>query len=305
MSEYSVTDVPLGYAPVPPQLIMWRDREGKPLTGTEIRVWTMLALHRDLMTQKTSAGVLRMSKMLDVDRTTIQRAVNRLMKAGFLLHQPRRRDPETGEFRPATFTLAINKKPLRYGVVDHDAHHDASAHTTMMQTRTSHDAHHDAHHDASVHTKREYKEEERDTLSEGGQAPEKPAKALTTLTVERTEEVGFFASKEQKANWGRGWSSFVYVEEGRDPPDAERQFAVLSEIVAAAAGRLGKTRFFLSVRDAARRVDERRPGGRDRAQAPESRQRDRMEGYEFLVDDSEPPSPEELKERLERLRRAS
>jgi hypothetical protein len=138
----------------------------------------------------------------------------------------------------------------------------------------------------------------------GGDCPEvKPAKALTTLTVERTEEVGFFASKEQKANWGRGWSSFVYVGEGKDPPDAERQFAVLSEIVAAAAGRLGKTRFFLSVQDAVKRVDERRPGGR--TQAPESRERDRMEGYEFLVDDSEPPSPEELKERLERLRRAS
>ncbi len=150
MTDYTVSDVPLGFAPIPPQLVMWTDKDGKPLNGTELRVWSMLAMHRDLMTQKTSAGVVRMSDMLGVDRTTIQRAVNRLMQAGFLLHKPRSRDRETGEFRPAVFTLAVDHKPLKYGVI----HHDASVH--------SHDAHHDAHHDAELHTKRDSKENERE-----------------------------------------------------------------------------------------------------------------------------------------------
>jgi DNA-binding MarR family transcriptional regulator len=157
MADYTVNDVPLGFAPVPPELVMWTDEKGKSLTGTEIRVWTMLAMHRDLMTQKTSAGVVRISEMLSVDRTTIQRAVNRLMGAGFLLHKPRSRDPETGEFRPAEFTLALDGKPLRFGVI----HHDASAH--------SHDAHHDAHHDASAHTKRDIEREGKEKDAKAGE----------------------------------------------------------------------------------------------------------------------------------------
>lgn len=172
MSEdYTVRDVPLGFAPIPPELVMWTDKGGKPLTGTEIRVWSMLSMHRDLMTQKTTAGVVRMSKMLNVDRTTIQRAVNRLVEAGFLLHRKRRRDPESGTFTPAEFTLAIGGKPMRLGLVttdeiadeEPDNHHDASAH--------SHDAHHDAHHDASAHTKRELKESGKESSPEGTDKP--------------------------------------------------------------------------------------------------------------------------------------
>lgn len=162
--EYTVNDVPLGFAPVPPQLVMWKDKQGKPLNGTEIRVWSMLAMHRDLLTQNTSAGVLRMSKMLDVDRTTIQRAVNRLVQAGFLLHKRRSRDRETGVYTPAEFTLAVGGKPLKFGVVEAseeaENHHDATTH--------SHDAHHDAHHDAELHTKRDSKEKERDLTPTGG-----------------------------------------------------------------------------------------------------------------------------------------
>ncbi len=189
MSDYTVESVPLGYAPVPPQLVMWQDEDGKPLSGTEIRFWSLLAMHRDLLTARTTAGTVRISEMLGVDRTTAQRAANRLKEAGFLLHEPRRRDPETGEYTPATWTLAINRKPLRYGVIedaaepsleaeggaDADAHHhDASAHNSMMQTRTSHDAHHDAHHDASAHNPNIKKNNEvgkEDNAKAGGSTP--------------------------------------------------------------------------------------------------------------------------------------
>jgi hypothetical protein len=82
-----------------------------------------------------------------------------------------------------------------------------------------------------------------------------PAKVMTSLTVERTREVGFDAAPHQRANWGRGWAAFVYVGAGEEPPSAERQHAVLSEIVAAASGRGGRPRYFLAVEDAAKRAD--------------------------------------------------
>ena len=88
------------------------------------------------------------------------------------------------------------------------------------------------------------------------QQEEKPAKVMTTLTVDRTREVGFDAARHQIANWGKGWSEFIYVPEGQTPPSAERQYAVLNEIVAAAAGKRGKARFFRAVEDAVKLVNE-------------------------------------------------
>lgn len=110
----------------------------------------------------------------------------------------------------------------------------------------------------------------------GAEAPEKtpeetPAKALTRLTVQRVREVGFDPAPHQRNNWGKGWAEFCYVEEGGKAPPAEAQFAVLGEIVAAAAGNRGKGRYFLSVQDAAKRAsgeaDEGLSGRNGRASA--------------------------------------
>jgi hypothetical protein len=96
-------------------------------------------------------------------------------------------------------------------------------------------------------------------------AGDRPAKIMTSLTVERTKEVGFDAAPYQKANWGNGWAAFVYVPEGETPPSTEHQYAVLGEIVAAAAGRRGKARFFLSVEDAIKRLEK---DGREKPNSP-------------------------------------
>lgn len=280
MSDYTVADVPLGYAPVPPELVMYQDEQGKALGGTEIRLWSMLAMHRNMKTQRTKAGTVRMADMLGVDRTTAQRAANKLIRAGFLIHKPRQRDRETGEFTPAEFVLAVGGKPMGVGIFTYeeedgasahtgDAGHDASAHQPTRHPRTSHEAHHDASHDASAQPKppinapaeRTEKEDGKEEFSpRGASAPREaksttPAKAMTSLTIERTLEVGFDAAPHQRSNWGNGWARFVYVAEGQEPPSAERQFAVLQEIVGAASGKGGKARYFLSVDDAVKRVE--------------------------------------------------
>lgn len=97
-----------------------------------------------------------------------------------------------------------------------------------------------------------------------------PAKTLTATTIERAEQVGFSPSTTQKANWGKGWARYVYVKEGEEPPPLEEQYAVLSEIVEAAAGKRGKGRFFLAVNDAVARVRGEvitLPDGRSRKEA--------------------------------------
>lgn len=112
--------------------------------------------------------------------------------------------------------------------------------------------------------------EEQTGEQEGESPPEgpRPAKAMTALTVERCTEVGFDPAPHQKANWGSGWSKYLYVDSsaGTDPPEPEEAYAVLSEIVAAAAGQRGKGRYWLSVQDAIKRVrdDGTAIGGKDR-----------------------------------------
>jgi hypothetical protein len=208
VSGYTVQDVPLGFAPVPPELVMWTDENGKPLGGTEIRLWSLLAMHRHLKTATTRAGTVRMADMLGVDRTTAQRAANRLQAAGFLAHKPRSRDPETGEWRPATFVLCVGGKPIQVGVVTVEEYPEEADDTgaddaagaddepqdvgrAQMHTQDDHhDAsapHHDAHHDASaprdssLNARVEEKEEEsgssKESLRSSLEAGKEPAPA--------------------------------------------------------------------------------------------------------------------------------
>ena len=101
-------------------------------------------------------------------------------------------------------------------------------------------------------------EDSEDNSPKGAEAPEEgkeyPAKAMTTLTVDRTRERGFEPSPKQIANWGTGWARYLYVEDGK-PPEPEEAFNVLDEIVQCAAGNRGKTRYWISVKDALSRLD--------------------------------------------------
>lgn len=139
--------------------------------------------------------------------------------------------------------------------------------------------------DPDKSTERYQREESnnRDSLR-GSEASEPPAKAMTTLTIDRTKEVGFDPAPHQKQAWGQGWSKFVYVPESEEPPSAERQHAVLNEIVAAAAGQRGQGRFFLSVQDAVSRVENgtrRRPKDEPQPTKEQAAAR-RKDGYEWL-----------------------
>lgn len=82
------------------------------------------------------------------------------------------------------------------------------------------------------------------------------AKDMTTLTVDRCRERGLDASPGQKTNWGTGWAKYLYVPEGQDPPTPEEAYDVLDEIVASAAGKRGKTGYWISVQNAAKRLIE-------------------------------------------------
>lgn len=144
------------------------------------------------------------------------------------------------------------------------------------------------------------------SVSPTGHSPEeKPAKVMTAKTIERTTEVGFDAAPHQKANWGNGWAAYIYVPEGEEPPSPERQYAVLQEIIGAAAGKGDKARYFLAVADAVKRVEGKKTDntslyGSTAEQKAEDRRR-RREGYEWLFDD-EPVAPFDKEEALRRMR---
>lgn len=83
MSRFTVEDIPLGYAPVPPEMLLYRPK----LKDADVRVWCAFAMHRNLKTGRTSAGVVRIAEILDVDRSTVTRAIARLIETGFLLRR--------------------------------------------------------------------------------------------------------------------------------------------------------------------------------------------------------------------------
>lgn len=117
--------------------------------------------------------------------------------------------------------------------------------------------------DTTVESSNESKEP---SSPKGADAPEREekdlaqtssaAKDMTTLTVDRCRERGLDASPGQKTNWGTGWAKYLYVPEGQDPPTPEEAYDVLDEIVASAAGKRGKTGYWISVQNAAKRLIE-------------------------------------------------
>ena len=159
MSRFTVEDIPLGYAPVPPEMLLYRPK----LKDADVRVWCAFAMHRSLKTGRTSAGVVRIAEILDVDRSTVTRAIARLIEAGFLLRRRQRREEESGKFSDTEYTLAVGGEPVqlalvrrRTGTEDEDRDRDASL-------RHGSD-HRDANRGASAHSKRREKEDEDPTV---------------------------------------------------------------------------------------------------------------------------------------------
>lgn len=113
MSRFTVEDIPLGYAPVPPEMLLHRPK----LKDADVRVWCAFAMHRNLKTGRTSAGVVRIAEILDVDRSTVTRAIARLIEAGFLLRRRQRREEESGKFSDAEYTLAVGGEPVQLALV--------------------------------------------------------------------------------------------------------------------------------------------------------------------------------------------
>lgn len=159
MSRFTVEDIPLGYAPVPPEMLLHRPK----LKDADVRVWCAFAMHRNLKTGRTSAGVVRIAGILDVDRSTVTRAIARLIEAGFLLRRRQRREEESGRFSDAEYTLAVGGEPVQLALVrrrtgGEDEVQDRDASLRHGEVRR------DADRGASAHGKRRGKEDEDPTV---------------------------------------------------------------------------------------------------------------------------------------------
>lgn len=158
MSRFTVEDIPLGYAPVPPEMLLYRPK----LKDADVRVWCAFAMHRSLKTGRTSAGVVRIAEILDVDRSTVTRAIARLIEAGFLLRRHQSRE-ESGKFSDAEYTLAVGGEPVQLALVRRRM--DAEDETGDRDASLRHGGNHrDADRGAYAHTKRREKEDKDPTI---------------------------------------------------------------------------------------------------------------------------------------------
>jgi DNA-binding transcriptional ArsR family regulator len=162
VGRYTVEDIPLGYAPVPPEMLLHRPK----LKDADVRVWCALAMHRSLKTGRTSAGVARIAGILGVDRSTVTRAIARLIEAGFLLRRRQRRDDESGRFAGAEYVLAVGGWPVQLALVHRRTGEEEGG---EHRGATSHHGspHRDAHRGASVHTERRGEEDKENPTDVG------------------------------------------------------------------------------------------------------------------------------------------
>lgn len=163
MSRFTVEDIPLGYAPVPPEMLLHRPK----LKDADVRVWCAFAMHRNLRTGRTSAGVVRIAEILDVDRSTVTRAIARLIEAGFLLRRRQRREEESGKFSDAEYTLAVGGKPVQLALVHRRTDEEEGSRDGDATLRHG-DGRRDAGRGASAHGKRRGKED-KDPTTVGAQ----------------------------------------------------------------------------------------------------------------------------------------
>lgn len=162
MSRFTVEDIPLGYAPVPPDMLLYRPK----LKDADVRVWCAFAMHRNLKTGRTSAGVVRIAEILDVDRSTVTRAIARLIEAGFLLRRRQRREEESGKFSDAEYTLAVGGEPVQLALVRRRTGAEDGARDGDATLRHG-DGDRDAGRGASAHNKRRSKEDNKNPTTVG------------------------------------------------------------------------------------------------------------------------------------------
>lgn len=155
MSRFTVEDIPLGYAPVPPEMLLYQPK----LKDADVRVWCAFAMHRNLKTGRTSAGVVRIAEILDVDRSTVTRAIARLIEAGFLLRRRQRREEESGKFSDAEYTLAVGGEPVQLALVRRRTDTEDE-----VQDRDASLRHGGGRRGAKMHGKRREKEDEDPTI---------------------------------------------------------------------------------------------------------------------------------------------
>ena len=159
MSRFTVEDIPLGYAPVPPEMLLYRPK----LKDADVRVWCAFAMHRSLKTGRTSAGVVRIAEILDVDRSTVTRAIARLIEAGFLLRRHQGREEDSGKFSDAEYTLAVGGEPVQLALVRRRTDVEDEARDRDASLRHGGGSR-DANRGASAHTKRREKEDKDPTI---------------------------------------------------------------------------------------------------------------------------------------------
>lgn len=217
MSRYTVEDIPLGYAPVPPEMLLHRPK----LKDADVRVWCAFAMHRNLKTGKTSAGVVRIAEILDVDRSTVTRAIARLIEAGFLIRRYQRRDEESGKFSDAEYTLAIGGKPVQLALV-----HRRTANEDGTPDRGARMRHgytdRDAPRGASAHGKRSGKEDGKNPTIVGAQG--KPLHRADTYVRKVSRECEMLdvpLDAAEKRNLGRYVKDLIQ-KQGASPTDLLR-----------------------------------------------------------------------------------
>lgn len=117
MSKVTIEDIPLDFAPVPPEMLFYKDEDGKRLSSLDILTWCAIAMHRQIRTSKAFPSNARLADILDTDQRSIKRALARLITAGFLLREDQERDPKTGKYGLTIYTVAVEGKPVRIGLV--------------------------------------------------------------------------------------------------------------------------------------------------------------------------------------------
>ena len=208
MSRFTVEDIPLGYAPVPPEMLLYRPK----LKDADVRVWCAFAMHRNLKTGRTSAGVVRIAEILDVDRSTVTRAIARLIEAGFLLRRHQRREEESGKFSDAEYTLAVGGEPVQLALVRRRTGVEDEAQDRDASLRHGGD-HRDANRGASAHTKRREKEDKDPTIVGVQGKPLHRADTYVRKVTGECELLGAPLDAEERRNLGRYIKNLIEKQE--------------------------------------------------------------------------------------------
>jgi DNA-binding transcriptional ArsR family regulator len=199
---------------VPPEMLLHRPK----LKDADVRVWCALAMHRSLKTGKTSAGVVRVAEILGVDRSTVTRAISRLIEAGFLLRRRQKRDDESGRFSDAEYTLAVEGKPVQLALVhrrtdDADGVGDGDASLRHGEGRR------DADRGAPAHTERRWKEDRNNPTTVG--VPPHRADTYVRKVSTESEMLGVPLDAAERRNLGRYVKGLI-EKHGADATDLLR-----------------------------------------------------------------------------------